>query len=180
MDIYAPFWVVMIMIAINDIRWHRIHNNLLILLLLFLVVKLLIPPIDYNEILYSMYGAIALFVFGLILFFLRAMSAGDVKLLFVVGAYVGWGNLVESSVYIVVAGGIVGSLYLFYSISQSGEQVSFLAKNYFFNRWILRGIESHKDKGSTNLHTHVRYKNNLTMPFAPSVVIGLAMFSYFH
>ncbi len=83
MDIYAPFWVVMIMIAINDIRWHRIHNNLLILLLLFLVVKLLIPPIDYNEILYSMYGAIALFVFGLILFFLRAMSAGDVKLLFV-------------------------------------------------------------------------------------------------
>lgn len=180
MDIYAPFWVVMIIIAINDIRWHRIHNNLLILLLLFLVVRFLTPPVDINQIFYSIYGAIAFFAFGLVLFFLRAMSAGDVKLLFVVGAYVGWGNLVESGVYIIFSGGIVGALYLLYSVSQSGDKFSFLAKNYFFNRWILRGIQYSPEKESAVSFHHARYRNNLTMPFAPSVVIGLAMFSYFH
>ncbi|MFA0189241.1 prepilin peptidase, partial [Vibrio lentus] len=115
-----------------------------------------------------------LFCSGLILYFLRAMSAGDVKLLGVIGLYIGWGSLLDVSYYILIAAGIIGTLYLLYNRANNSEMT---VRRYFEEKIMLVSGISPDIKGEPVVHS--RYSNKVTMPFAPSVVIGLAMYSYF-
>ncbi|MFA0607551.1 prepilin peptidase, partial [Vibrio sp. 10N.222.49.B4] len=64
--------------------------------------------------------------------------------------------------------------YLLYNLSNSS---CFSIKSYFENKIIVLGGAAPVIDKTANLHT--RYSNKVTMPFAPSVVIGLAMYSYF-
>lgn len=177
MDMYAPVWFLLMAIAVVDVRERRIPNKLLLLsTLIILIIALMFysSPMDYA---YTLAGGIALFSVGFILFLVKAMSPGDVKLLFVVGAFVGWGDLTEACLYITLAGGLVGLFYLLYNTSLNNEGLFTMSKSYIFNRFLwMQGI---KPKVEAVGVCHSRYSSKLTMPFAPSVVIGLAMFSYF-
>lgn len=116
-------------------------------------------------------GGGVLFSIGFALYVVRAMSAGDVKLLGTVGFVVGLQYSLEALLFILCSAGIVAVFYLLYNLSFLGvsnplvaisEPKLFLGSNY---------------EGANNNNT--RYQNRLTMPFAPAVAIGLAMFFYF-
>lgn len=177
MNIDIPIWFFLIAIAVADVKEHRIPNKLLIITtFVILVIALMFysSPMSYA---YTLAGGIALFSVGFVLFLIKAMSPGDVKLLFVVGAFVGWGDLTEACLYITLAGSLVGLFYLLYNTSLNNEGLFTLSKSYIFNRFLwMQGI---KPKVEAVGVCHSRYSSKLTMPFAPSVVIGLAMFSYF-
>lgn len=171
----SAFWALLIAISVYDVEKHRIPNKILILLLFVYFLSMFDSNYTLGFFLSSLAGFAVLFGFGLLLYFMRAMSAGDVKLLGVVGMYLGWGQILDASYFILLASGMIGPFYLLYNYANSS---SVSIKGYFQNKLILlSGVSPVKDE-RTNFHN--RYLNKVTMPFAPSVVIGLAMYSYFN
>lgn len=87
-----------------------------VLLALFPVVALLIPTsFDW---LASVYLFAALFAVGFALFALNIMGGGDVKLLAVLGLYVGWGKLaVEFVLFMSLIGGALTLILLLLRIT---------------------------------------------------------------
>ncbi|MEZ8124800.1 prepilin peptidase [Vibrio splendidus] len=168
------FWALLIIVSVYDVEKHRIPNKILILFLFLYFLSVLNSGFSLDALVSSLIGAVVLFCSGLILYFLRAMSAGDVKLLGVIGLYIGWGSLLDVSYYILIAAGIIGTLYLLYNRANNSE---ITVRRYFEEKLMLVSGISPDIKGEPVVHS--RYSNKVTMPFAPSVVIGLAMYSYF-
>ncbi|MCC5516231.1 prepilin peptidase [Vibrio splendidus] len=168
------FWALLIIVSVYDVEKHRIPNKILILFLFLYFLSVLNSGFSLDALVTSLIGGVVLFCSGLILYFLRAMSAGDVKLLGVIGLYIGWGSLLDVSYYILIAAGIIGTLYLLYNRANNSE---ITVRGYFEEKLMLVSGISPDIKGEPVVHS--RYSNKVTMPFAPSVVIGLAMYSYF-
>ncbi|WP_261884820.1 A24 family peptidase [Vibrio pomeroyi] len=168
------FWALLIIVSVYDVEKHRIPNKILILLLSFYFLSVLNDEFSIDTLFVSLTGAIVLFSVGLLLYFIKAMSAGDVKLLGVIGLYIGWGSLLDVSYYILIASGMIGILYLFYNRANNSDMT---VRKYFEEKLLLVSGISPNMKGEYVVHS--RYSNKVTMPFAPSVVIGLAMYSYF-
>ncbi|NAZ91287.1 A24 family peptidase [Vibrio toranzoniae] len=168
------FWALLIIVSVYDVDKHRIPNKVLILFLLLYLFLMLNDGFSFYELVHSLTGAVVLFSLGLILYFLRAMSAGDVKFLGVIGLYVGWGSLLDVTYYILIASGVIGAFYLLYNRANNSEITvrRYLEEKLMF----VSGISPNVNNESV---VHSRYSNKVTMPFAPSVVIGLAMYSYF-
>ncbi|MCG9690928.1 A24 family peptidase [Vibrio sp. Isolate22] len=171
----SAFWALLIAVSVYDVEKHRIPNKILILFFFVYLLSMFDSNYTLGLFLTSLAGFVIFFGFGLLLYFMRAMSAGDVKLLGVVGMYLGWGQILDASYFILLASGMIGTFYLLYNYANSS---SISIKGYFQNKLILlSGVPPTKDKGTS---FHSRYFNKVTMPFAPSVVIGLAMYSYFN
>ncbi|OMO26343.1 A24 family peptidase [Vibrio lentus] len=168
------FWALLIIVSVYDVEKHRIPNKILFLFLFLYFLSVLNSGFYLDALVSSLIGAVVLFCSGLIFYFLRAMSAGDVKLLGVIGLYIGWGSLLDVSYYILIAAGIIGTLYLLYNRANNSEMT---VRRYFEEKLMLVSGISPDIKGEPVVHS--RYSNKVTMPFAPSVVIGLAMYSYF-
>ncbi|MEZ9834064.1 prepilin peptidase [Vibrio breoganii] len=163
------FWSILFLISISDLKEHKIPNVLLVLLITYQTLNLVISD---TSILNFVLGAICMFMASLGLFFVRAMSPGDVKLLGVIGYCVGLDNLLGSAIWITLSAGLVGSVFMIYNFSFLGisNPVTLFGEPKLFTRINHGG-------GETNPW---RYGNKLTMPFAPSVTIGLALFYYFN
>ncbi|MDH5929715.1 A24 family peptidase [Vibrio splendidus] len=170
----SVFWALLIAVSVCDVDKHRIPNKILIMFIFVYLLSMFNRNYTFDVFLMSLAGAVVFFCFGLLLYFVKAMSAGDVKLLGIVGMFLGWGQLIDASYFILISAGVIGTFYLLYDFSNSN---SLSIKGYFENKLImLGGVTPITDKGSA---VHARYSNKVTMPFAPSVAIGLAMYSYF-
>jgi prepilin peptidase CpaA len=168
------FWMLLIVVSVFDVKENRIPNKVLILFILLFFILSISSGSTWDSLAISLVGSAVFFVSGLFLYFLRAMSAGDVKFLGVIGLYVGWGNLLDTSYYILIAAGIIATFYLLYN---RANNESLTVRSYFEEKLMLVSGVSTNTRNSPNAHS--RYSNKVTMPFAPSVVIGLAMYSYF-
>ncbi|MEZ8492593.1 prepilin peptidase [Vibrio splendidus] len=170
----SVFWALLIAVSVYDVEKHRIPNKILILFLFVYFLSMFNRSYTFDVFLMSFVGFVVFFCFGLLLYFLRAMSAGDVKLLGIVGMYLGWGQLLDASYFILLSSGVIGTFYLLYNFANSNN---LSIKGYFENKLIvLGGVAPVLDESAS---LHARYSNKVTMPFAPSVVMGLAMYSYF-
>ena len=158
MSTYISIWVILLLISFYDLSENRIPNKLLVLLLIcgfFYGFQ----EVGLKE---QALGLLLYFSSGLILYFIKVMSAGDVKLLGVIGMIFGASSIVDVGYYILMASGLIGTMYLFlFKVNTIEFQGCSLSVN------------------PLNKQIHARYKEKITMPFAPSVVIGLAMYSYF-
>ncbi|MFA0350897.1 prepilin peptidase, partial [Vibrio sp. 10N.222.55.C6] len=100
---------------------HRIPNKILILFLFVYFLSMFNRNYTFDAFLMSFVGFAVFFCFGLLLYFVRAMSAGDVKLLGIVGMYLGWGQLLDASYFILLSSGVIGTFYLLYNFSNSNS-----------------------------------------------------------
>ncbi|KDN28133.1 prepilin peptidase [Vibrio sp. D420a] len=158
MSTYISIWVILLLISFYDLSENRIPNKLLVLLLIFGFFYGF-QEVGLKE---QALGLLLYFSSGLILYFIKVMSAGDVKLLGVIGMIFGASSIVDVGYYILMASGLIGTMYLFlFKVNTLEFQGCSLSVN------------------PLNKQIHARYKEKITMPFAPSVVIGLAMYSYF-
>lgn len=114
---------------------------------------------------------LVVFALGFLLYLIKAMSAGDVKLLGVVGYVIGLHYVPQAMFYVLISAGLIASYYLFYNLSFLGLSNPLLVLS---EPKLLTG--SNYNGANNNV---LRYQNRLTMPFAPAVAIGLAMFFYF-
>lgn len=109
--IAVPVLIVVTLCTITDVLEHRIYNSVLVpaLMLAFLL----------NTLSAGLPGLLDCFV-GLVLgmaalfpiYFLRGTSAGDVKLLGVVGAFLGGNGALIAGVATLCFGGVLGILYI--------------------------------------------------------------------
>lgn len=162
-------WPILFSIGVSDAKEHRIPNKLLLLVLFFCLLDLGLHwslDLFFDRLL----AGITMFILGLFLFFAKAMSAGDVKLLGVIGILVGWVQLPSVGYWIIISAGVVG---VFYSIYNSIESPSLLYRiKKSANELTIKQV-------MLMLITRNVAINKTVMPFAPIVVIGLALHSYF-
>lgn len=165
------FWGCLFLIAVHDARDNRIPNYLLLLILFLSIIQIANQGATLEEFGYLIASGLILFSVGLTFYFLGAMAPGDVKLLGIIGIIVGWDSLLLASYWILISGGLVGGFYMLERMSTeaSGSKI-LLNKSSLF---MLYGRSTSK---IISLSSHSK---KLRMPFAPVVVIGLALHSYF-
>jgi len=120
----APMLVLMLLAAKQDISSHRISNKLVLTGVLFGVVLNGILPegLGFNSQVPGALGWLAAFKgvavgIGLFLplYWLRAMGAGDVKLMGMVGAFLGPNDVLGAVSATLVAGGVMALLVVMWS-----------------------------------------------------------------
>lgn len=158
----------MCLIALSDLVENKIPNNLLLVWLG--VHSLHLHAVD-GSFVSAICGGLLLFLGGFALYVIKAMSPGDVKLLGVIGFVIGVQHVPEAVFFILMSAGLIAGYYLLYNFSCLGISNPLMA---ITEPRLLLG--SNYIGGNNNTF---RYRNRLTMPFAPAVAIGLAMFFYF-
>ncbi|MGF1752807.1 A24 family peptidase [Vibrio makurazakiensis] len=162
-------WSILLVIAVYDSRDNRIPN-IWLLPLIILSAAYHFQMNGLTASLSALGSGVIFFGLGLLLYFLKAMAPGDVKLLGAVGVFCGWGNLLASAYWITVGAGIVASFYLLLFLATKPDESKLVINEY--SQSFLYGHNQVKANRLNN-------SNKLRMPFAPAVVIGLALFSYF-
>jgi prepilin peptidase CpaA len=105
--------VLLLMAAVFDARSHRIPNWLVVSGAVYaLIYNTLLPPWPNGTLWFPLAGL----ALGLLLFFplylLRVMGAGDVKLLAMVGAFVGPHDLLRVALASLIAGGVLAIAFV--------------------------------------------------------------------
>lgn len=175
---------VLLVIGIFDVREHRIPNMYVLLVLIFAVLMKLADGtsgIRFMAIFQDIAAGMLFFLFGFVLFLLKAMAPGDVKLLGSVGFFLGLNDALTGAFYIALSMVIIGLFYYFYFRAQTYHpSVLSLAKNYF----------SHSELSSLSLVVFFRQYYGVgqqkpegmvtnRMPFAPVIVLGVSLFQYY-
>ncbi|CAE6915107.1 prepilin peptidase [Vibrio sp. B1FLJ16] len=173
-------WIVLVVVAVSDAKAHRIPNKLLVLLLMSLCLSLLlhIPQEALWPVLLDKSAAFGIaFVFALALHLARVMAPGDVKLISVLGFLLGTGELVHYLYYVCLITAFVGAMYWMLNRlhmeqqSEINEQASAIS---------LTGMAVNLQLSKEALKTKVTSGKDLTyMPFAPILVMGLALHQYY-
>lgn len=156
------FWGLLLAIGVSDAQRHRIPNIMVLMLLLVTVVFII--TFAGEEWLEHLLGGLTAFGVSLLFYWKRAMAAGDVKLLFVIGLWVGLSRLADISIAIILAGGVIGCFYLAHYIAHTGISFQHNARSYYYQRMSFK----------------YQHQTKLVIPFAPAVVIGLASYNYFY
>jgi len=165
-------WLGFIVVAVTDARENRIPNlHLLIILALCILDKgLSATPVD--ALLWSSVAGLCFFFSSLLLHLIRVMAPGDVKLLGVVGFWLGWGNLIDATLWIALSSVLIGLLYAIMNRAESGSSIKQLVSKYSM-------IAAYGSSSQAAISSGEKIERKLRMPFAPVVVIGLAMYQYF-
>ncbi len=155
-------WSLLIAIGVSDAQKHRIPNKAV--LLLFTAVAANLAFNANSDGLDHLYGGLVTFAACFVLYLFKVMAGGDVKLLAVIGAWLGLSNIGEATVGIILAGGVVGLFYLALYVCSSTTSLTDQFRGYCLEK-VTPGIKTAKP---------------MVIPFAPVIVIGLAYFSYTH
>ncbi|MCE0494312.1 A24 family peptidase [Vibrio salinus] len=173
----------LLLIGVFDLREHRIPN-LCVFILLVLAVSLKLDGMYRDNsvsLWWDFFSGCLFFAFGLVLFLMGAMAPGDVKLLGVVGFFLGWNEALNGAFYLSVAMLIIGVFYYFYFRAQTCHpSVLSMVKDYF----------SHAEISVLSVGVLLRQCNRVRlgqsdkniinrMPFAPVVVLGVTLFQYY-
>ncbi|CAH1572183.1 Peptidase A24 [Vibrio rotiferianus] len=149
-------------IGVSDAQRHRIPNKFVLVLLLVVVASLTSPPstdwIDHVK------GGVVTFFICFGLFMLKVMAGGDVKLLAVIGVWLGLSRIGDAMIWIILAGGVVGLFYAALNIASNDKSFSHQVRGYCLRK-ATPGF---------------RRESHLVIPFAPVIVIGLAYYSYIY
>jgi prepilin peptidase CpaA len=92
------------------------------------------------------------------------MAGGDVKLLTVLGLWLGAETMWSVTPFIIVAGGVIGVFYLALNLASSSVSIAEHVRSYAVQK-VTPGWKNEQP---------------LVIPFAPAIVIGLAYYFYIH
>ncbi|HFQ5374095.1 TPA: prepilin peptidase [Vibrio vulnificus] len=172
MVINSLIWFCLLVVAVYDARDNRIPNAWLLPLTLLACLHWVAKG-DFSQLFLAIGAGVIYFSSGVVLFFLRAMSPGDVKLLGVVGVVIGWDAMGTVAYWVTLSAGLVALFFMMLHYAQYPDSLQKLVGRYSFQAM----------SGQVPLlsvyPSEVVVQGKLTMPFAPAVVIGLALFHYF-
>lgn len=165
-------WSLIFIIAVSDAREHRIPNYLLLIILVLSTLDKVLYHVDYSLLISSFITGITCFIVALLLYFFKVMAPGDVKLLGVVGFWVGSEHILGTVSWIAVSSVVVGLFYGILRLADSPEQLRTV-----FNKYSM--LFQFGASGTKVLRTPKKMEQHYRMPFAPVVVIGVALYFYF-
>ncbi|CAE6911804.1 COG4960 Flp pilus assembly protein [Vibrio sp. B1FLJ16] len=153
-------WFLLTAIGVSDAQRHRIPNQLIVFLFVAVSVDILLQT--EMQWWFQLKGFLITFAVCLGLYVCKVMAGGDVKLLAVIGLWLGTEAMLEVTPYIVLAGGVMSLFYLALHTASSYETIAEQLKAYAIQK----------------LTPGWRAKQPLVIPFAPAIVVGLAYYFY--
>ncbi len=177
-------WALLVIVAVSDAKEHRIPNKLLMLLLVLLCLSTLVhtPQEKLWSVFLDKSAAFGVaFIFALALHLLRVMAPGDVKLIAVIGFFLGTVGLVSYLFYVCLVTAFVGSMYWLLNQLQLAlkTEVNMGAKEQA-NRINFTGMVVAMQLNQQAIKKKITTGYDLTyMPFAPILVMGLALQQYY-
>jgi len=163
----AVLVVIVVTAAIYDLRYRKIPN--------WLVLTGLVLGFGLNTFLFELTGltnsalgmGLALLIY-FPLYLLRAMGAGDAKLMAAVGSIVGWGNWLAIFVATAVIGGVLGLIVLLFA----GR----IRKTFWNIGWILNEILHFRAPYRSSQELDVRSAQGMRMPHGVAIALGSITF----
>ena len=160
--VLLPLILVVTACAITDISTHRIPNIVIFpaLALAFLINSSLAGFFGlFESVLGLVFGMAVLFP----LYFVGGTSAGDVKLLGVVGAYLGGSAAITAGIATLVFGGVLGALFITWRIIEPilSTHIEQLVRNLGATSPSLIRTTTTRHKSRTN-----------AFPYAPAIACG--------
>jgi prepilin peptidase CpaA len=159
--------LIVVTAAIYDLRYRRIPN--------WLVLTGLVLGFGLNTFLFGLTGltraalgmGLALLVY-FPLYLLRAMGAGDAKLMAAVGSMVGPGNWIVVFVATAVLGGVIGLIALLFA----GR----VQKTFWNMGWILNEVMHFRAPYRSSAELDVRSARGMRMPHGVAIALGSIAF----
>jgi len=100
-------WTVLFAVAVSDAKEHRIPNTLLLAVVVLVFINIVFLIQDFSLLFWSFITGITCFICALLLYFLKVMAPGDVKLLGVVGFWLGSEHITQAIFWIAVSSVVV-------------------------------------------------------------------------
>jgi prepilin peptidase CpaA len=165
--VQAVLIVIVVTAGIYDLRYRRIPN--------WLVLAGLVVGFGLNAFLFELAGfansakgmGLALLIY-FPLYLLRAMGAGDAKLMAAVGSIVGWGNWLAVFVLTAVIGGVMGLIVLLFA----GR----VRKTFWNIGWILSEVLHFRAPYHSSQELDVRSAKAMRMPHGVAIALGSIAF----
>lgn len=165
--VQAVLVFIVVTAAIYDLRYRKIPN--------WLVLVGLVLGFGLNTFLFEVAGlansakgmGLALLIY-FPLYLLRAMGAGDAKLMAAVGSIVGWGNWLAIFVATAVIGGVLGLIVLLFA----GR----IRKTFWNIGWILNEILHFRAPYRSSEELDVRSAQGMRMPHGVAIALGSITF----
>lgn len=171
------FWIILIVIGVFDAREYRIPNYLIIFLFSISAVFTLFnswPTDNLNATGGHILGFFLTFFVGIAFYTLKVVAAGDVKLIAIIGLLVGYSGLYTFTMYLVFCCCFIGGMYwLLNRLMLSSFCPQKTTARSFKPTYSLDDYPS-EFKSDFNTKTDIAY-----MPFAPIIIVALAMYQYF-
>jgi len=166
-------WMVLFTVAVSDAKEHRIPNIGLLIILALAFVNKTFSLQDFSLLFWSFIAGLTCFICALVFYFLKVMAAGDVKLLGVVGFWLGVSHIYQAIFWIAISSVVVGLFYALLRLAQAPDTGKETLNKY--SLLALYGVSEAKVGGSYKIEADKRFR----MPFAPVVVLGIAVYFYF-
>jgi prepilin peptidase CpaA len=165
--VQAVLVLIVVTAAVYDLRYRRIPN--------WLVLAGLVLGFGLNTFLFEMSGftasakgmGLALLIY-FPLYLLRAMGAGDAKLMAAVGAIVGWGNWLAVFVLTAVIGGVMGLVVLLFA----GR----MRKTFWNLGWMISELIHFRAPYHSSEELDVRSAKAMRMPHGVAIALGAIAF----
>lgn len=164
----VPLLAVLLAAAVFDVRYRRIPNWLTVGgVVLGLAVNAVIGP-PLAGIMFSLAGLGVAFGIYVLLYALRAMGAGDVKLMAAVGALVGWERWF--GIFFVTA--LIGGIMALILVLSRGR----LKKTLFNVGFILSEMKSLRPAYLAKEELDVRHKKALGLPHGAVIAVSTVFY----
>ncbi|MBZ5723703.1 MAG: A24 family peptidase [Acidobacteriia bacterium] len=167
-EVWAALLALVLGAAIFDIRYRRIPNWLTVSgVLIGLALNTFLDPV-WPGLRFSLKGLGLGFAVYFLLYALRAMGAGDVKLMAAVGALAGWEDWVGILLVTSIIGGVAGLIL----VATRGRMKSTLWNVAF----ILSEMKSGRPAYVGNEELDVKHPKALGMPHGLIIALGTVLF----
>ena len=177
-------WCTFMIIGVSDAKEHRIPNMTLLLLLGLICLRsaMYTPHEDIWLVLAnkSLAFCIALLV-GVSLYGIKVMAPGDAKLIAVLGFFLGTSVLINYLYYVCLVTVYVGAMYwLLNHLHMEHDAREHMVVKGQANHINFTGMAVTMQLGKQDLKKKITTGRGLTyMPFAPILIMGLALQQYY-
>lgn len=116
--------VLLFYIAIKDIRTFTIGNKILLMFFVLSVIKQLLLAADIRILLLESFAVAAVFIVPYCII-KNLIGGGDIKLIFVLGVWLGFPQIIAALYVSFISGGVFSALYLLFRRGKGSHAVPF-------------------------------------------------------
>lgn len=171
-------WSILFLIGVSDAREHRIPNIMVLALFgvsVFQCLTLASTDAQSLSLVNHAFGFILTLIAGLLLYILRVVAAGDVKLMVVLGLLAGANGLIDYIYFVGISVVVIGPMY--WLLNRLQQHTLILKSDH--RATVFSASIALYDYGQRLRHSVMLNQNLTYMPFAPILVIAFAMHQYF-
>jgi len=162
-------FILLLVALITDITFHKISNKLILLGLVVSFILQVMLPEGFGA-LNWLQGITVGFIGFLPLYLLRAMAAGDVKLMMAVGGFLGYPLILNALLFTIILGGLFAVIFTIFKgrLTLLVKNMGYMLLNLYLNAankvWVSSTVDGNSSAGK--------------MPYAIAISAGTMLTVY--